>query len=150
MTEPPVYVYRGTTAGWLGNACMQREERTCATTDPFIATVFAVQARNYGTAVVQFLEVAGGVVLESGNAFDEIESEVVVPMSPADFTAAARAAVDVDVAIGVLRELGFEIPSRLPSGQRLTHFLEMTFRRGERLSLEQRRLFDARALEETR
>ena len=46
------YLYRGTTAGWPGNSVLQEEQITCTSTDPLVATLFAIECRNHGHAVI--------------------------------------------------------------------------------------------------
>ena len=46
------YLYRGTTAGWPGNSVLQAERITCTSTDPLVATLFAIECRNHGRAII--------------------------------------------------------------------------------------------------
>jgi hypothetical protein len=46
------YLYRGTTEGWPGSLALQNERMTCTTTDPLVATFFAIECRNHGSALI--------------------------------------------------------------------------------------------------
>src|SRR4051794_8251089 len=62
MTTQVRYLYRGTTRDWPGNECLRHEGVTCTTTDPLVATLFAIESRNHGPAVI--LAVRRGVFEE--------------------------------------------------------------------------------------
>lgn len=126
----PRYPYRGTTRRWPGNESCQAEARTCASTDPLVATLYAIYCRNFGPAVVHVLETAGHTFLESGNCLADVEAEVIVRMMPLEFEAAAALTMDVERAVGALEALGVPVPPRLPvMGGRLTRFLQNEKRR---------------------
>jgi hypothetical protein len=46
------YLYRGTTTGWPGNPVLREQNITCTSTDPLVATLFAIECRNHGRAIV--------------------------------------------------------------------------------------------------
>jgi hypothetical protein len=104
--------------------------------------LFAIQARNYGPAVVHLFEMSETTEFLPSNPFAEIEAEVVVALSPREFAEASRATVDVLEAVEVLNGLGFDLPLRLPSDQRLTRVLEISYERGERLTAQQKHQFN--------
>ena len=126
--EPLTYLYRGTTEGWPGNDASQRENRTCATSDPLVATLFAVECRNVGRAIIHVLRIAREQVLDSGNCFATEECERIVRLKPEEFASRAGSAIPVEKALAALASMGVEVPSRLPHG-RLTKFLRSETRR---------------------
>ena len=85
------YLYRGTTAGWPGNPVLQEEEITCTSTDPLVATLFAIECRNHGPAVIlaarqdQFL----GLIAPT-NHFFVFESAVNLYIPPLQFASKAE------------------------------------------------------------
>jgi len=141
--ELPRFLYRGTTRGWPGNDASREENRTCATTDPLVATVFAVHCRHFGAAVLHVFDTRDYEIVESTNCLANIEAEVLVKSNPLDFAAAAVRTIDVDEAIEILDAMGFEIPNRLPaSAVQLTRFLQIE--RDRRLQPDQIAEFNRR------
>jgi hypothetical protein len=143
------YLYRGTTLGWPGDNVLQELRITCTTTDPLVATLFAVECRNHGQpAILVARQELFDDLIADDNFFSVIECAVNVRMSPLEFAALAEAVLDVDNSLAILRELGFEeIPVRLSSKGALQFVLAETHLRGMRLNEEQLRLFNARMFE---
>lgn len=139
------YYYRGTTRGWPGNPVLQELGITCVTTDPLVAALFAVECRNHGAAAVILAAKARFAVAES-NLLDLVESAVNLRVAPIDFERSADLLVEVDLALDVLRDLGFTLPVRLPFSQ-LMDALKDSFAAGDRLTLLQIREFDRRIRE---
>jgi hypothetical protein len=143
------YLYRGTTEGWPGNPSLQEEQITCATTDPLVATLFAIHCRNYGQALV--LVARKSLFDESigpPNFFSVIESAVNLRLTPVEFARAAEISASVDRSIGILRELGFRnIPVRLKDQSTLQQELAETHADGIRLNKGQIQVFNLRILE---
>ncbi|WP_269507033.1 hypothetical protein [Burkholderia sp. IMCC1007] len=101
-----VHLFRGTSPGWVGSLGAQATA-VSATTDPSIATVFALEARGQaGQAVVQFGPRSSIGTFDLGNWMAAQEREVGVLMSSKDFAARAPSFVPVDTARQVLGELG--------------------------------------------
>jgi hypothetical protein len=143
------YLYRGTTEGWPGYPVRPGEEITCATTDPLVATLFAIECRNYGRA---FILAARRDRLEHlvapANIFDIIESAVNLRCSPLEFASRAEFVLGVDDSIAILRELGFvDVPVRLRAKSTLHQEIEDSHSLGLRLNREQAHLFNTHALE---
>jgi hypothetical protein len=121
---------------------------TCTTTDPLVATLFAIDCRNYGHAVI--LAVRRDVVedlIGPENHFDMIENAVNLLISPIDF---ARLAVtlEVDRVWEALRELGFdEVPIRMRDKWGLRNALVSSYEVGQRLNAEQLRRFHSLVFE---
>lgn len=78
-----------------------------ATTDPYIATVFVLEARGQaGQAVIQFGPRSSIGTFDVGNWMAAQEREVGVLMTSRDFAARAPSSVPVDTARQVLGEMG--------------------------------------------
>lgn len=140
------FIYRGTTVGWPGNPVLQRLGYTCTTVDPLVATLFALEAANFGDAVVLACPLQDvGAMLLPGNVFADLESEVVVSVSPAEFERLATIRMPVKHAHEVLRQLGFELPL-VVTGKRALH---MRLGEHERLQPDQVAAFEQLALGES-
>src|SRR5437016_3765656 len=102
------YLYRGTTEGWRGYPVLPGPAITCTTTDPLVATLFAIECRNHGHAVILAAraDLFGGLI-GPANHFDLIESAVNVLMSPLDFAQGA-VTLEIDRVLDTLREIGFD------------------------------------------
>ena len=143
------YLYRGTTVGWPGDTILQEQRITCTTTDPLVATLFAVECRDHGrpAILVARRDLFEHLIAEA-NFFAVIECAVNVRMLPVDFAALAEVVLEVDDSLTILRELGFgEIPIRLSGVGALQDTLEESHLLGIRLNEEQLRLFTTRMFE---
>ena len=121
------FLYRGTTAGWPGNLCLQRERLTPTSTDPLVATLFGIECRRWGRAI---LLLADRAVLEglltSENVLADIEQEIVVMVSPSEFAQQyAFREVPVDHARQALQELGYELPVAISSREALNEEIQI-------------------------
>jgi len=140
------YVYRGTTEGWPGNMSLQDEKMTPTTTDPLVATLFAIECRNHGPALI----LAAPRSLFEGligpaNYFSVIESAVNLEIFPMEFAIMAKEKLDVDQSIAVLHEMGFqEMPVRLSGSYALQRTIDESYKAGLRLSEEQIRSYNSR------
>jgi hypothetical protein len=143
------YLYRGTTAGWPGNSVLQEEQITCTSTDPLVATLFAIECRNHGHAIILVIrkELFDNVP-GPPNYFSISESAVNLRIEPAEIARRAEVALDVDESLWILRELGFEdIPVRLRGRAALQQELDESHAAGLRLNEEQIALFNRRMFE---
>lgn len=105
-----IHLFRGTSPGWAGSPGAQATA-VSATTDPYIATVFALEARGQaGQAVVQFGPRSSIGTFDMGNWMAAQEREVGVLMTSRDFAARAPSSVPVDTARQVLGEMGMPEP----------------------------------------
>lgn len=143
------YLFSGTTRGWLGNDALQRERVTCTTTDPLVATLFALECRNWGSAAILTIHAPDLLPEEQSerdNFFAVIESAVNLRITPAEFEKRAELILDVDQALDLLHEMGFTgLPLRFPNRQSLQIALEESHNLGQRLSREQIHHFVVRA-----
>ena len=143
------YLYRGTTEGWPGYPVRPGEEITCTTTDPLVATLFAIECRNYGRAVIlaarhDMLE----HLVAPANVFDIMESAVNLRCSPLEFASRAEFVLDVDESIAVLRVVGFvDVPVRLRAKSTLQQEVADSYSLGLRLNREQAQRFNIHASE---
>ncbi len=111
-----VFLFRGTSPGWAGSPGAQATA-VSATTDPYIATVFALEARGQsGQAIVQFGPRTSIGTFDVGNWMAAQEREVGVLMTATEFAERAPNAVSADVARRVLAEMGLpDLPSTVAS-----------------------------------
>jgi hypothetical protein len=130
---------------------LQEEKITCTTTDPLIATLFAIECRNHGHAVILvarrelFREFRG-----APNYFSVSESAVNLQIVPAEFAKMAELVLDVGRSIEILREVGFpDLPVRLAGYAALQDEIDESHAAGLRLNAQQIRLFNARIFEAT-
>lgn len=136
-----VYLFRGTSRGWPGGRTARQLPLTYTTTDPFVATLFAVECRNHGPAVIylaqrgRFPEVPPGPFDVS---FQIKECSVTLAIPPDAFSMNAEAEVHVDDALRILADLGFaEVPARIHRRSHLDDALNESNRLGQRLSPDQ-------------
>jgi hypothetical protein len=138
-------LYRGTTVGWPGNPVLQRLRYTTTTVDPVVATLFALEAANYGEAVVLLCQrEVVGAMLEPGNVLADLEGEVVVSVTPAEFYQFVFASIGARQSRDFLSELGVELPAVIGGKRSLTAML----REHPRLTDEQIAAFDRLVLGE--
>jgi hypothetical protein len=149
MMEELKYLYRGTTECWPGNPCLQAQCITCTTRDPLVATLFAVECRSHGKAVVQAAPLNRFVqLIGPPNHFQVIESAVNLSICPEEFTKQVDVTLEVDDVIEILREMGFtNLPVRLYGIAALRFALAESHAEGIRLNREQIRNFNSRMLE---
>jgi hypothetical protein len=138
------FLFRGTTEGYPGSPALQRLGVTPTSTDPAVATIFAVEASNFGKGVVQIAP-RGLVPTIEGNVLAALEAEIGVELLPLEFAKRARP-VSVDVARGTLREMGIDIPERIPDKAHL----DAALRSRSQMSAEQIREFQRRVQEKSR
>lgn len=148
MNEETSFLYRGTSLGFLGGETSKTQGITCTTTDPFVATLFAIECRNYGHGVILMAarqRYEGHIT--SSNWFALEEAAVNLAIRPSEFEKAVDKILEVDEAIRILGELGFEkLPTRLKDPTDLGETLAETSDDGLRLSPDQISYFNRRAL----
>ena len=143
MSERDVgeFVYRGTTLGWPGLPVVAELRLCSASSDPVVATLFAIGCRNRGGAAVVHLVRATDVPLarDAENWLAELEAEVVIERTAGEVEVLATATVAADDAITALGRLGVELPARIAS---FDNALSETLREHRRLTAAERRSFD--------
>jgi hypothetical protein len=149
MSQPPetVYLFRGTTDGWPGSSNAVHDSLTYTSIDPLVATLFAVECRNHGKAVVLALERGRFPEVEPGEldqVFQVMECSVTLSVAPLDFAKNAVWTFDVDRCLEVLSQLGIsDLPPRIKGKSHLHDTLAESHRLGQRLTREQIRRFTA-------
>ena len=134
------FIYRGTTLGWPGDRTSLEMGHSSTSTSPVVATLFALRCRNYGgPGVVHLLRTEDVPLSDLVNVLSELESEIVVDLTPAECESRDELTVDVDDCLRVLAQLGLSLPIRLPAHRNdLKHHLLDT----PRLSRAERAEFD--------
>jgi hypothetical protein len=113
----PNYLFRGTSEGFAGLVSLQKLGITPTAIDPLIATVFAIESKNYGKGVLylaktETLEAQGIKVLE-GNVLKQLETEIPLDILPKDFPSKAFKVIDAERARQILKEMGYDIPYQI-------------------------------------
>jgi hypothetical protein len=148
MPEMDRFLYRGTTPGWPGNPSLHGNLRTCAKTDPIVATLFAIECLQRGPAIV---------LVASWAAFDGLsgptnhaavfECEVVLKISPIEFAKQAIVTLDAQHSRDILVGMGFDrIPVRISGKSALGEAIVQSHKESDRLSPEQILLFNSHAM----
>jgi hypothetical protein len=129
------YLYRGTTVGWPGYEDLRATGMTPTTTDPVVATLFAVESRNHGQATLLLAERTPlETLVGEANHFANLECAINLRIQPLDFFRVVARRVEVDRSLAVLASMGFDqLPSRLRPGA-LTDALRWTESISYRLS----------------
>ena len=106
------FIFRGTTIGWPGNPAPQQGGFTSTSSDPLVATLFALECRRMGQAVVWACERSKlEQYIRRPNVLAELESEVAVSVAPLKFVELFQPLrIDVDDSLARLKRLGFEMP----------------------------------------
>lgn len=106
-------LYRGTSSGWPGNPVLSDLRITPTTTDPLVATLFAVECQRFGKGIV--LGCRRSMVerlMGPSNVLSAIESEVVIDVAPLEFVERfAEWIIGVDQARTALVEMGLDVPA---------------------------------------
>ena len=105
---------------------------TPASTDPLVATVFALEGKAIGGDAVVLMggmRNFGAGDIDLGNVRASLEREVQVNMQPSQFESAAPNSIPVDAARQALSDMGVaELPPTITSSQQATQILEGTSR----------------------
>lgn len=113
---------------------LQRLKFTLTSEDPICATLFALNAARRGDAIVYICDrnrVAD--LIRPGNILAEVEREIVVGVSPAEFADQyVSFAIPVQKARKILAEMGFELPVGVSDNGILDQLLRDTARLGRR------------------
>jgi hypothetical protein len=101
-----LYFFRGTSVGWPGSPGAQATA-VSATTDPYVATVFALESRAQGgQAALLYGGQSKFGAFDMGNWMAMQEREVGVLLSPKAFAAKAPHSISPDVARQALHDMG--------------------------------------------
>jgi len=90
---------------------------TPVTTDPLVATLFALECRRYGPSVVHLASKSSvAQIIGCGNKFAELECEIGLTVTPLEFAANhSTRCLPVEVARSILHDLGFPLPAVISS-----------------------------------
>jgi RHS repeat-associated protein len=115
ITSEVRILFRGTTEGFPGSKAIQELGITPTSTDPAVATIFAIHAKQYGKGVVHIAlpKDLKGVQFYEANALKGIENEVAVGLKPAEFASKASLTITVDQARKILGEIGIKLPAKI-------------------------------------
>lgn len=141
-----MFLFRGTSDGWPGNPATQRFQVTPTTTNPFIATLFAVECQRLSSGVVlACLKSDVEHLIGASNVLSEVEQEVVVDVAPAEFSRRfAHWKCEVTKARAVLLELGYEVPEYIGDKNTLNTWVNDAPRLDDEVAIEfHRKIFGA-------
>lgn len=113
--EEVKYLFRGTSEGFEGLATHQKLGVTPTSSDPAIATIFAINSKTYGKGVIQVAlpsELQGVEV--TGNVLQSLEKEVAIGLKPAEFANKATLTISADQARSILNNMGIKLPANIP------------------------------------
>ena len=148
--EPDRYLYRGTSPGWPGGSGARSIPMTCTSTDPLVATLFAIRARSrFGRCVVILGErTAFEDLTGPPNYMDQLESAVNLRVTPMEFERRAARMIGVDGSLEILADLGFTpLPVAFADSSDLRIGLERTLLETFRLNDRQLVAYNARVEE---
>ena len=148
MDPEAEYLYRGSTLGWAGTRVNRTLPMTCTSTDPLVATLFALECLFHGHAVVHFvLKSVVSPFIGPSNFFDHKELAVNLQPGPLEFLQYVSHSIDADDAREILWSIGFEqVPTFIYGLDLLNDELSLK-PEGYRLSPEQVIEFNRRAFE---
>jgi len=103
--------FRGTSEGFAGSPTLQEIGVTPVSTDPVVATIFAIEAENYGRGVVHIASRSdlAGVEILKGNVLAHLEREVGIGILPAEFARRASITITASQARNILSGMGIHI-----------------------------------------
>lgn len=139
--------FRGTSKGYAGNRTSQLLGLTSVSTDPVVATIFAIQSqtRHGVTGLVHVAipnDLAGLRFVEGHPAYRELELELRIELLPAEFSKRASITLTAQKARAILKGMGIELPATIYSHGAITETLRDT----PRLTLSQIQTFRQKAL----
>ena len=114
LKEEVKYLFRGTSEGFEGSAAAQKLGYTPTSTDPAVATLFAIESKNYGKGVLKVAlpkDLQG--VEYTGNVLYSLEKEIALNLKPADFAAKSTLTITAEQASGILKNMGINLPSKV-------------------------------------
>ncbi|MET9879268.1 ricin-type beta-trefoil lectin domain protein [Actinacidiphila glaucinigra] len=121
-------LFRGTTESFGGSPGTRRSESTPATTNPGVATAYAVHSASKGqNAVVHVLKPDDLAGIETYRHYASLagDREVVIDALPEVVSARASVSIPVGRAREILGGMGIHIPSQMPDIEGLNRFLSI-------------------------
>lgn len=113
--DEEIYYFRGTSVGYQGN---HPEVGTPVSTDPIVATIFAVHSNQFEESGIVYIatnEDLAGLAIGPGNYFRKIEHELWVFTTPEDFAQRASISISSSEARNIAISLGVNVSSRISS-----------------------------------
>jgi hypothetical protein len=105
------YLFRGTSKGFAGHEGLRELNRTPTSTDPLVATLFAIESSGHGEGVLHIaLRRRFARRIAPGNYYKNLEREVVVALQPIQFAALADITISAQQARRHLADIGFPLP----------------------------------------
>ena len=144
-----LFLYRGTTSGWPGNECLQGESITCTSTDPIVATLFAIECRSHGPGVILVAPMRLADQHPGPPNYKSIEECAInLSISPSEFAERAVLRLEIDRSIEILARLGHSwLPPRLNGLAALRDAIDESHNADLRLKLEQTWTYNRLAFE---
>jgi hypothetical protein len=140
----PVRISRNN-RGWPGNEALQQGRYTCASTDPLVAALFAIECQRHGSAVVHAVSFDSVKdLIGPPNYFLAIECAVKFNMSPLEFERRATVSLSVDAVRRVLNDMGFYLPAWIVDKRTLAEAVYDSHEQGNRLDAGQLNEFQVR------
>ncbi len=114
IKEEYKYLFRGTSKGFEGNSALQKTYMTPTSPDPAVATIFAIESKNYGEGVLHIALPSKFQGAEyTVNVLATLEREVVVGVTPVVFAKKASITITAEQSRGILAKMGINIPARV-------------------------------------
>lgn len=118
-----LYLFRGTSPEFIGSSGA-RQTAVSATTDPFVATIFALEAKGQaGKGILHFGGKSNYGNFQSGNWHAVREREVGLNMKSPDFAQKSPYSITVEQSKKILDDMGFSVPNRINSKSDSTYIL---------------------------
>lgn len=122
------YLFRGTSKGFAGNKATAFGGVTPTSSEPVVATIYAVEGQNYGEGILHVALPEQFIGKEvAANVRKPLEREIVIGVTPTEFANQSILTISADQARGILEKLGIKIPSRV-TRETATRVLEETLR----------------------
>ena len=113
-------LFRGTSMGYAGNTASKVLPNSSTSTNPAIATLFAIEGKNHGGNNVVYVALPDnlkGVNMHiEGNVRVDIEKEVGLAITPTEFAKRVELKITADEAKGILSEMNIHLPARVGIG----------------------------------
>ncbi|NEW47116.1 DUF6531 domain-containing protein [Nocardia cyriacigeorgica] len=113
LTPDSCALFRGTTTGYEGSPGTQRVGITPTSTDPGVATIFAIHSERFGESVVQIARSSDLTGVERYSGYIPSEAEVGLGMSPSEFASRASIEIPASAARSILSDIGISLPNSI-------------------------------------
>jgi hypothetical protein len=119
------YLFRGTSKGFAGNKSTALGGVTPTSSDPGVATIYAIEGKNYGEGVLHIALPEQFIGKEvAANVRKTLEQEIVAGVTPTEFANQSSITISADQARGILKKLGIKIPGRISAEETTRVLLE--------------------------